>query len=185
MAMGWYVLQALTSQESKVEKYIQNLIDSGKFAGVLNAVKVPAETVTEIRNGKKRTTSKKFLPGYVLVEIDLPHDSWQAVCSALRSLQGVTGFVGYGRQVRPQPISKEEARSILQRSGDIKSDIKFQIRQDFAVGEEIRIISGPFETFTGRIDEVLAEHSKLKAVVAIFGRDTPVELEFDQVERIN
>ena len=184
MAKGWYVIQALTSQESRVEKYIQNIIDSAKFEGVLSAVKVPSETVAEIRNGKKRNVNKKFLPGYVLVEMDLPHENWQPVCSELRSLQGVTGFVGYGKQVKPQPISKEEARAILQRSGDIRSDVKFQVRQDYTVGEEIKIISGPFESFAGRIDEVFPEHSKLKVMVAIFGRDTPVELDFEEVEKV-
>ena len=184
MAMGWYVLQVLTGQESKVEKYIQNTIGSGEFDGILNAVKVPSETVVEIRNGKKRNVNKKFLPGYVLVEMDLPHENWQAVCSGLRSLQGVMGFVGYGKQVKPQPISQDEARSILQRSGDIKLDVKFQVRQDYSIGEELKIISGPFETFTGRIDEILAEQNKLKVMVAIFGRDTPVEIGFDEVERI-
>ncbi|WGK69430.1 transcription termination/antitermination protein NusG [Candidatus Haliotispira prima] len=184
MMMGWYVLQALTSQENKVEKYIQNIIESGKFEGILNAVKVPSEVVVEVRNGKKRNVTKKFLPGYVLVEMELPQEKWQAVCSELRSLQGVVGFVGYGKQVRPQPISKEEARSILQRSGDIKSDVKFQVRQDHTIGEEVKIISGPFETFTGRVDEILAEQNKLKVMVAIFGRDTPVELSLDEVERM-
>ncbi len=184
MAMGWYVLQALTSQESRVEKYVQNLISSNKFEGILNAVKVPSETVVEIRNGKKRNITKKFLPGYVLIEMDLPHENWQAVCSELRALQGVMGFVGYGKQVKPQPISQDEARAILQRSGDIKSDVKFQVRQDYSIGEEIKIVSGPFDTFSGRIDEILPEHSKLKVIVAIFGRDTPVELGFDEVERM-
>ena len=183
MAMGWYVLQALTSQENKVEKYIQNLIDSGKFEGILNTVKVPYEVVVEVRNGKKRNVNKKFLPGYVLVEMDLPNENWQSVCSELRSLQGITGFVGYGKQVKPQPISQEEARSILQRSGDIQFDVKFQVYQDYAVGDEVKIISGPFETFIGRVNEVLPEQRKLKVRVAIFGRDTSVELDFDEVVR--
>ena len=184
MAMGWYVLQALTSQESKIEKYIQSIINSGKFDGILNSVKVPSETVVEIRNGKKRNVNKKFLPGYVLVEMDLPREDWKDVCSELRALQGVTGFVGYSKKDKPQPISKEEARSILQRSGDIKSDVKFQVREGYKVGEELKIISGPFETFTGRVDQILSGQNKLRVMVAIFGRDTPVELEFDEVERI-
>ena len=184
MKMGWYVLQVLTGQENKVEKYIQNTIGGGEFEGILNAVKVPSEMIVEIRNGKKRNVNKKFLPGYVLVEMDLPHENWQVICSELRSLQGVIGFVGYGKQVKPQPISQDEARAILQRSGDIKSDIKFQIRQEYSIGEELKIISGPFETFTGRVDEILAEQNKLKVMVAIFGRDTPVEIGFDEVERI-
>lgn len=178
-------MQAFTGHENRVEKYVQNLIDGGQFAGILNSVKVPQESVVEMRNGKRRTVTKKFLPGYVLVEMDLPNENWQAVCSALRNLQSVTGFVGVTKNDKPQPISQDEARTILQRSGDIKSDVKFQIRQDFVIGEEVRIIAGPFDTFTGRIEEIMPDRSVLKVMVGIFGRVTPVELEYEQVEKLS
>lgn len=185
MGIGWYVLQALTGYESRVEKTIQNLIDSGAFEGILNAVKVPVESVVEMRNGKKRNMTKKFFPGYVLVEMDLSDSNWRPICSKLRGMNNVIGFVGFSKQVKPQPISQDEARTILQRSGDIKTDVKFQVKNDFSVGESVRIIEGPFDTFTGRIDEVLADRNKLRVMVGIFGRVTSVELDCEQVEKLS
>ena len=184
MPKAWYVVHAYSGHENKVEKQIRLLMDRGEEGDNIFDVKVPSEEVVEMRDGKKRTTSKKFLPGYVLVEMDLPENGWKAVCGGIRKIQGVTGFVGTNRNQRPQPISQEEARSILQKAGEIKSEKILKPKLSFAVGEVVRIIDGPFDSFTGNIEEVDVEKGKLRVMVGIFGRATPVELSFIQVEKI-
>jgi transcriptional antiterminator NusG len=184
VAKGWYVLHVYSGHENKVEKYIQLLINNGEFSEHVTDVKVPAEDVVEVKNGKKRTVSRKFLPGYILVEMDLPERGWKAICTSIRRIQGVTGFVGTSKDVRPQPISQDEVKAILQKSGAIKTEKRFQSSQDFTLGEEVKIIDGPFESFTGKIELINQEKGKLKVMVGIFGRSTPVEVNFTQVEKI-
>ena len=159
------------------------MMDDGTLGEGVFDVKVPSEEVTEVRNGKKRIVNKKFLPGYILVEMDLPERGWKIPCSAIRKIQGVTGFVGTGQNSKPQPISAEEAKSILQKTGAIKTERRLQAKQDFQVGEEVRIIEGPFESFKGTIEVVNQEKGKLRVMVGIFGRATPVEVSFAQVDK--
>jgi transcriptional antiterminator NusG len=137
-----------------------------------------------VRDGKKRVTNKKFLPGYVLMQMDLPDTGWKAVLSEIRRINGVTGFVGSSPGSKPHPISQEEARSILQKTGEIKGDRTIKPKESFVVGEKVRIVDGPFNTFTGTVEEVNNERAKLRVMVGIFGRATPVELDFLQVEKI-
>ncbi|MFP4364258.1 MAG: transcription termination/antitermination protein NusG [Spirochaetia bacterium] len=185
MAKGWYVVHTYSGYENKVEKHIRKLIENGKLDQFVFDVKVPAEDVVEVRDGKKRVSSKKFLPGYILVEMDLPDLGWKNVCAHIRKIQGVTGFVGsMSSGSKPTPISPEEARSILQKAGDIKADKVLRPKQSFSVGEKVRIVEGPFDTFTGTIEEVNLERGKLRVTVGIFGRSTPVEVSFLQVEKI-
>ncbi len=184
MAKGWYVVHTYSGYENKVEKYIRLLMEEEELKDKILDIKVPAEDVVEIKDGKKRISSKKFLPGYILVEMDLPDVRWEAVCSKIRVIQGVTGFVGAQKGFKPQPISQDEARAILQKTGEIKSDRVLKPKQSYAVGETIRIIDGPFDTFTGSIEEINLEKGKLKVMVGIFGRATPVELDFLQVEKL-
>ena len=184
MAKGWYVLHTFTGHENKVEKYIRIMMDDGSLGEAVSDVKVPSEEVTEIRNGKKRTVNRKFLPGYILVEMDLPERGWKIPCSAIRKIQGVTGFVGTGQGAKPQPISPDEAKSILQKSGAIKAERRIATKQDFQIGEEVRIIDGPFESFKGTIEVVNQEKGRLRVMVGIFGRNTPVEVLFAQVEKV-
>lgn len=184
MAKGWYVLHTYSGYESKVQKHINKLIEDGTISESVFSVKVPAEEVVEIRDGKRRVSSKKFLPGYILLEMDLPDTNWKQVCATIRQIPGVTGFVGSGRNQKPQAISGEEAREVLQRSGEIKSEKALKPKQIFAAGETVRIIEGPFDTFTGSIEEINQEKGKLRVMVGIFGRATPVELDFLQVEKI-
>lgn len=127
---------------------------------------------------------KKILPGYILLEMDLPNIGWKYPCSMIRRIQGVTGFVGSRDGSKPQPISDEEARRIFQKTGDIKSDKAARPRQSFTIGERVKIIEGPFDTFTGTVEEVNLDRGKLKVMVGIFGRSTPVEVNFLQVEKI-
>lgn len=184
MAKGWYVLQVYTGYENKVEKFVRLIIDSEEFAGQLTDVRVPAEDVVEVKDGKKRTVSKKFLPGYILLEMDLPDRGWKAVCNAVRRIQGVAGFVGTSSGSKPQPLTADEVKGILQQSGAIKAEKKFQNKQEFALGEEVRVVEGPFESFTGVVEDVNLEKGKLRVMVGIFGRNTPVEVSFSQVEKI-
>jgi transcriptional antiterminator NusG len=185
MATGWYVLHTYSGYENKIEKTIHLMIEKGELdKEVVRDIKVPQEEVVEVRDGKKRTLTKKFLPGYVLLEMDLPDADWKTPCSRIKKIQGVTGFVGTPADRRPQPLSGDEARGILQKSGEIKGERPARSRQSFAVGEQVKIIEGPFETFTGTIEEVNHEKNKLKVMVGIFGRNTPVEVDLLQVEKL-
>ncbi|MDR3300989.1 MAG: transcription termination/antitermination protein NusG [Spirochaetaceae bacterium] len=185
MASAWYVLQVYSGYENKIEKTIRMMLDQGELdKGVIRDIKVPIETVTDVKDGKKRTQTRKFFPGYILVELDLPQTGWMITCSALKKIQGVSGFVGTTQDKRPGPLSANEAREILQKSGEIKGEKPVRARQSFSVGEQIKITGGPFESFTGTIEEVNAEKNKLKVMVGIFGRNTPVEVDILQVEKV-
>jgi len=183
MAKGWYVLHTFTGHENKVEKFIRLKMEDGSLSDVVLDVKVPVEKVTEVRNGRKQTLNRKFFPGYILIEMDLPERNWKIPCAMIHKLQGVTGFVGTTRNSKPQPISAEEAKTILQKAGAIKAEKRVQAKQDFQIGEEVLIIDGPFDTFKGTIEVVNQEKGKLRVMVGIFGRATPVEVSFSQVDR--
>lgn len=184
MAKGWYVVHAYSGQENKVEKQIKKLIENDELSDNIFDVKVPAEEIIEVKDGKKRTVTKKFLPGYVLVEMDLPNLGWKDICAKIIKIPGVTGFVGSNRNQKPNPIQQEEAKAILQKIGEIKLERVLKPKMDFTVGEIVRIVDGPFNSFTGNIEEVNYEKGKLRVMVGIFGRATPVELDFLQVEKI-
>lgn len=184
MAKGWYVLHTYSGYENKIEKYIRMLMEDGSLGEAVFDVKVPSEEVVEVRDGKKRVVNKKFLPGYILLEMDLPQLGWKEVIGRIRRINGVTGFVGAGPNSKPQPISQDEARSILMKAGEIKSDKVYRSTQSFAVGDQVRVVEGPFESFTGSIEEVNLEKGKLRVMVGIFGRSTPVEVDFSQVEKV-
>ncbi len=184
MTKGWYVLHTYSGYENKIEKHIRKLMEEPGLEDIILDVKIPAEEVVEVRDGKKRVSSRKFLPGYILIEMDMPDRGWKDACSQIKKIQGVTGFVGAMGTSKPNPISTEEVRSILQKTGEIKSTKHVVSRQTFNVGESVKIIGGPFDTFTGKIEEVNAEKGKLRVMVGIFGRSTPVEVDFTQVEQI-
>jgi transcriptional antiterminator NusG len=184
MSKGWYVVHAYSGQEGKVEKQIHKLIESGFLSDKVFDVKVPSEEVVEVKDGKKKTLNKKFLPGYVLVEMDLPDIGWEEVCSEIKKIAGVTGFVGTNKNQMPRAISQDEAKSILQKTGEIKTDKMLKPKMSFSNGEVVRIVDGPFNSFTGTIEEVNQEKGKLRVMVGIFGRSTPVEVEFLQVEKL-
>lgn len=185
MAKAWYVLHVYSGYENKIEKTIRVLLASGELdPAVVTDIRVPSEEVVDVKDGKKRTSSRKILPGYILVEMDLPDADWKGACSTIRKITGVTGFVGATQHHKPAPISQEEARHILQRSGEIKGERGTKTKQSFQAGEQVKIIEGPFESFTGTIEEVNGEKNKLKVMVGIFGRSTPVEVDMLQVEKI-
>jgi transcriptional antiterminator NusG len=185
MATGWYVLHTYSGYENKIEKTIRMMTEMGELdKEIVRDVKVPSEEVVEVRDGKKRTQTRKFLPGYILVEMDLPDTNWKDSCSRIKKIQGVTGFVGTPANKKPQPLTGDEARSILQKSGEIKGERPVRARQSFSAGEQVKIIDGPFESFTGTIEEVNHEKNKLRVMVGIFGRNTPVEVDLLQVEKL-
>jgi transcriptional antiterminator NusG len=185
MATGWYVLHTYSGYENKIEKTIRMMLGTGELEKeVVRDIKIPSEEVVEIRDGKKRTQTRKFLPGYILVEMDLPDTAWKATCSKIKKISGVTGFVGTVADRKPQPLPGEQARGILQKSGEIKGERPVRARQSFAAGEQVKIIDGPFESFTGTIEDVNQEKNKLKVMVGIFGRNTPVEVDLLQVEKL-
>jgi len=187
VATGWYVLHTYSGYENKIEKTIRMMTEKGELdKEIVRDIKVPSEEVVEVKEGKKRTQTRKFLPGYILVEMDLPdvNMEWKATCSKIKKIQGVAGFVGTPADRKPQPLSSDEARSILQKSGEIKGDRPVRTRQTFSAGEQVKIIDGPFESFTGTIEEVNQEKNKLKVMVGIFGRNTPVEVDLLQVEKV-
>lgn len=185
MAKAWYILHVYSGYENKIEKTIRVMIAQGELSrDVVTDIKIPSEEVVDVKDGKRRSSSRKILPGYLMIEMDLPDDSWKSTCSAIRKITGVTGFVGGNPTSKPQPISSDEARGVFQRTGEIKGERSVRARQNFASGEQVKIIEGPFESFTGIIEEVNLEKNKLKVMVGIFGRSTPVEVDILQVEKI-
>jgi transcriptional antiterminator NusG len=188
MAALWYVLHTYSGWENKIEKIIRQKLESeGPEAlskDIVKDIKVPQEQVTEGKDGKKRTYNRKFFPGYVMLELDLPQEDWKRTCQIIRNIDGVTGFVGTPPDRRPTPLSGDEARGILQKAGEIKGEKPVRSRQTFSPGDKVKITDGPFESFDGVIEEVNAEKNKLKVMVGIFGRSVPVEVDLMQVEKV-
>jgi len=186
MSRSWYILHTYTGYEGKIERTIRTLLEQGDLSSeVILDVKVPEEKVKEIKNGKETTRTNKFLPGYVMLEMDLPEFGWKDTCARLYKIQGVTGFVGnFNRNNRPVPISNDEAKNLLQKSGVISGEKQVHVKHSFNVGDQIKIIDGPFASFNGVVKEIFVEREKLSAEVQIFGRPTPVELNFIQAEKV-
>ncbi len=185
MSKSWYILHTYTGYEGKIERTIKALLEKKDLdSAVVTDVKVPVEEVVEIKDGKKKTRNDKFLPGYIMIELDLPDIGWKATCSTLRRIQGVTGFVGTNPNERPRPISAAEAKNLLQKSGVIKGEKTVKIKQTYSVGDVVKITDGPFASFSGNIEEVNDEKNKLRVNVQIFGRATPVEVDLLQVEKV-
>ena len=180
----WYVLHTYTGHERKVEQRIRLQFDVSQEGSVISEVVVPAEKITEVRDGKKRIVTNIFLQGYLLLEMNLDDTNWQDICRSISKVEGVTGFAGAQYGKKPYPITKEEASSILQRVGLIKGGSKVESQDNYMEGETVRILEGPFESFTGSIDEIDMEKGKMRVSVGIFGRTTPVEVDILEVERV-
>lgn len=176
MSKKWYVVHAFSGFEHQVKRLLGERIDRSGIADRFGDVLVPTEEVVEMRGGKKRKSDRKFFPGYVLVHMELDEDTWHLV----RSVPKVMGFIG-GSGDRPAPISDAEASVILERVED--SSEKPRPKVLFEPGEVVRVIDGPFNDFNGVVEEVNYEKSRLRVAVLIFGRSTPVELDFTQVEK--
>jgi len=185
MAKSWYILHVYSGYENKIERTIHMMVDTLELSrDIVTDIKVPTEEVTDVKDGKKKTVTRKILPGYILLEMDLPDNGWKATCSSIRKITGVTGFVGSNLSNKPQPIPNEEVKRILQRTGELKGDRQLRMKQTYTQGEQVKIIEGPFESFSGVIEEVNPEKNRLKVMVGIFGRSTPVEVDMTQVEKI-
>ncbi|HHW7580414.1 TPA: transcription termination/antitermination protein NusG [Mannheimia haemolytica] len=172
----WYVLQAFSGFENRVAVTLREYIKLHKMEEQFGEVLVPTEEVVENVGGKRRKTERKFFPGYVLVEMEMNDDTWHLV----KSVPRVMGFIG-GTADRPAPITKREADRILNRVQETAE--KPRHRKEFQPGESILVTEGPFADFSGTVEEVDYEKGRLKVSVSIFGRATPVELEFSQVEK--
>ena len=176
MALRWYVVQAYSGYELKVQKLLAERIEQEGLGDRFGEVLVPTEEIVEMRAGQQRKSERKFFPGYVLVEMDMDDETWHLVKNTPR----VLGFIG-GTADRPAPITEKEANEILQRVEDSTDKPKPKIL--FEPGEVIRVIDGPFADFNGVVEKVDYEKSRVKVSVSIFGRSTPVDLEFSQVEK--
>jgi len=172
----WYILHAYSGFERKVKESLESRIQAFGLESKFGRIMIPTEPVTETVNGKKRTIERVFLPGYVLIEMELDNQIWHIIKETPR----VTGFLGTGD--KPVALSDEEISSLLNRSDEAKEKPRQKIR--FEKNESVRITDGPFANFNGVVDEVNEDRETLKVMVTIFGRSTPVELEFGKVEKI-
>lgn len=174
MTRNWYVVHTYSGYENKVKANLEKRLESMGMEDKIFKIMVPMEEQVEYKNGKKKAVKKKIFPGYVLVEMIVTDDSWYVV----RNTPGVTGFVGSG--TKPTPLVESELKNILKQMGIEEEKPKL----DVSIGESIKVISGPFENFVGKIDEINHEKRKIKVLVSMFGRETPVELEFNQIEKM-
>jgi len=172
----WYIIHTYSGFERKVKESLETRVQAFGLQEKIGRVLIPTEAVTEVRGGKKYTSERMFYPGYVLVEMDMDDHVWHVVKSTPR----VTGFVGTGQQ--PTPLSEDEVKQIVHRVAEGKEKPRLEVK--FEKNESVRITEGPFASFTGIVDEVNEDRETLKVMVTIFGRATPVELEFNQVEKV-
>lgn len=176
MPKHWYVIHTQTGHEDRVKTTLENRAVQFNLQEKISSVLIPTEKVSEIKAGKKKISTRKFFPGYVLVEMEMNDDTWYLV----KNTPGVSGFIGSGR--KPLPLRETEVNSIIKQAEEKKE--KPTPKVIFEKGESIRVKEGPFVNFNGIIEEVNPNKGKLKVMVAIFGRTTPVELEYWQVEKI-
>jgi transcriptional antiterminator NusG len=174
---NWFVIHTYSGYENKVKANLERRIHSMNMQDKIFRVLVPMEDEVEFKDGKRKITPKKVFPGYVLVEMDMDDQSWYVV----RNTSGVTGFVGSpGAGEKPVPLQDKEVKTILKQMGIETPKLKI----DFKKGDRVKVTSGPFFDFTGLIDEIQPEKEKVRALISIFGRETPVELEFYQIEKV-
>ncbi|MEM8825833.1 MAG: transcription termination/antitermination protein NusG [Pseudomonadota bacterium] len=178
MAARWYIVQAYSGFENKVKEAILAEAERTGLAELIEAIEVPTEEVTEIKRGKKVQTERRFFPGYVLAKLHMSDDSFHLINNTPK----VTGFLGANG--KPSPISQAEADRIMSTKDEQANAPKQQIKVDFEIGDEVKVLDGPFASFSGLVEEIDFEKGRVKVSVSIFGRATPVELNFDQVERI-
>jgi transcriptional antiterminator NusG len=173
---NWYVVHTQTGSEDKVKTYLESKVASEGLQELISKVVIPVEQVSEVRSGKRKVTSRKFFPGYLLIEMELDENTYFLI----KTTPGVTGFIGLGK--KPMPLPQHEVDDILKRTEE--TQVKPSPKTVFERGEQVRVTEGPFINFNGSIDEIHPEKGKLKVSVSIFGRATRVELEYWQVEKI-
>ena len=173
----WYIVHTYSGFEDRVKESLEQRIDALAMTEFFGEVRIPTETVVEMKGGKKREVQRKFFPGYILVEMDMTDDAWHLV----KNTPKVTGFVGTGK--KPTPLTQDEVDSILNQV--VSTQEKPKPKHVYEHGENVRIVDGPFTNFTGVVEEVNLDRNTLKVMVTIFGRSTPVELDFLQVTRFD
>lgn len=176
MAKKWYVIHAQTGSEEKVKSSIERRVEANNMKDLISRVLIPIEQVSEVKEGKKKISQRKFFPGYMLVEMEMTDETWYLV----KNTPGVTGFIG--ERAKPVALKEEEVQTILKQTEERK--VKPAPKVIFEKSESVRVIDGPFTNFNGVIEEINPDKGKLKVSVTIFGRSTPVELEYWQVERV-
>ena len=183
-ALNWYVIRVVSGQEKKVKSYLETEIEREKLQDYIPQVLIPSEKVYEMRNGKKRVRERNFFPGYVLISADLSHGEANHI---ITSIPGVIGFLGNnstGSSKIPVPLRQSEINRILGKV-DETDELEEKLDTPYIVGESVKVMDGPFSGFTGTVEEVFEERKKLNVMVKIFGRNTPVELNYMQVEKID
>ncbi len=175
-AKKWYIVHTYSGFEDRVKETLRQRAEAMGMGEAIGDVRIPTETIVEYRNGKKRETQRKFFPGYILVEMEMSDAAWHVV----KNTPKVTGFVGSGK--KPTPLSQDEVDQILEQVVSAKE--KPKPKYIFERAEPVKIIDGPFNNFTGVVEEVNLERNTLKVMVTIFGRQTPVELDFSQVQKL-
>ena len=178
MAARWYIIHAYSGFENKVRDSILSEAQRLGLSDGVEAVEVPTETVTEVKRGKKVQVERKFMPGYVLAKLQLTDDVYHLV----KNTPKVTGFLGSG--AKPQPISEREAARYFGGVAEAKAAPKTQVSVDYDIGDQVKVLEGPFASFNGTVEELDFDKNKVKVGVSIFGRATPVELDFEQVELV-
>lgn len=176
MSKQWYVIHTYSGHENKVKASLEERLGTADLRDRVGQILVPTEDVVEIKGGKRKVSSRKFFPGYLLIEMEMSDDIWYVI----KNTPKVTGFLGGSKE--PTPLSDEEVMQIQEHMRGEATEPKPKVM--FELGENVRVIDGPFTNFTGVIKEVHPERGKLKVMVSIFGRSTPVELEFLQVELV-
>jgi len=172
----WYIVHTYSGFEERVKETLRQRADALGFGEKIGEIRIPMETIVELKGGKKRETQRKFFPGYILVEMEMSEETWHVV----KNTPKVTGFVGTGKV--PTPLSEEEVNQILEQVVTAKE--KPKPRYVFEKGEPVKIVEGPFSNFTGTVEEVNLDRNTLKVMVTIFGRHTPVELDFLGVQKL-
>ena len=175
--MDWYVIQAYSGYEQKVKVALEERISLNNLSDKFGEILIPTEQIVELKGGAKKTTERKFFPGYILIQMNLEDDSWQLVQSTPR----VSGFVG-GTRDRPLPISEDDVNSIINRI-EVGEDAPAP-KTIYEPGEVIRVCDGPFASFNGLVEDIDEDKARLKVAVSIFGRSTPVDLDYSQVEKV-
>ena len=175
--MNWYIVQAYSGFENKVADSIKDIMSKNSLSSSLGEILVPTQKITEVKKGKRTQKQKKYFPGYVLVKLDLNKQIYHKI----KNIQKVSGFLG--PEGKPVPVSENEIKKIINQANESQTSTTSGIT--FEVGEKIKVCDGPFASFSGLVEEIDEEKSRLKVSVSIFGRPTPVDLEFNQIEKVS